>query len=185
MPERSKGVDSSSTVFALVGSNPTADMLAPLTGTSVSFCAVSARSRVCRGFFAFLFYLLIHSFVTSTHGLCYEVHDTRFTHFCTLLQSLSLLGQQDASNSRTRLQQILNRKCHTVASANQRHQPLLHHCRRSRLLSIAVVTSLPQMTAKSRDCGSKRWYQTVSYEIVTADYAADNAIEDSVSSLWQ
>ena len=37
VPERSKGVDSSSTVFALVGSNPTADMLAPLTGTSVSF----------------------------------------------------------------------------------------------------------------------------------------------------
>ena len=41
------------------------------------------------------------------------------------------------------------------------------------------------MTAKSRDCGSKRWYQTVSYEIVTADYAAYGAIEDSVSSLWQ
>ena len=33
VPERSKGVDSSSTVFALVGSNPTAD-----TPFSASFC---------------------------------------------------------------------------------------------------------------------------------------------------
>ncbi|KAE8901430.1 hypothetical protein PF003_g14767 [Phytophthora fragariae] len=32
VPERSKGVDSSSTVFALVGSNPTADMPTPFPG---------------------------------------------------------------------------------------------------------------------------------------------------------
>ena len=31
VPERSKGVDSSSTVFALVGSNPTADTISSFT----------------------------------------------------------------------------------------------------------------------------------------------------------
>ncbi|KAL3667194.1 hypothetical protein V7S43_007429, partial [Phytophthora oleae] len=41
VPERSKGVDSSSTVFALVGSNPTADII-----YSVSWSLLVVRGLV-------------------------------------------------------------------------------------------------------------------------------------------
>jgi hypothetical protein len=47
VPERSKGVDSSSTVFALVGSNPTADISTPTPGaSSLHLVAQPATARV-------------------------------------------------------------------------------------------------------------------------------------------
>ena len=51
VPERSKGVDSSSTVFALVGSNPTADSLLHFLAFSLLPCVAFLReihsSHVC------------------------------------------------------------------------------------------------------------------------------------------
>lgn len=46
VPERSKGVDSSSTVFALVGSNPTADKSSPFPG-ACAFRLDSLRQYSC------------------------------------------------------------------------------------------------------------------------------------------
>ena len=106
VPERSKGVDSSSTVFALVGSNPTADMTTPLTGTSVPFCAASARSRVCTGLFTFLLSLSLHSSITSTHGPRCEMDDTRFTR---LLHAFTITEPSSGSNTHTTLVQDCSR----------------------------------------------------------------------------
>ncbi len=54
MPERSKGVDSSSTVFALVGSNPTADIRTPFRVASLAtaLVLVAGVANVCQCFFA-------------------------------------------------------------------------------------------------------------------------------------
>lgn len=63
VPERSKGVDSSSTVFALVGSNPTADMAARL---SVDACSLPvwlllAHKCILCGRLTLLVHLSLHA----------------------------------------------------------------------------------------------------------------------------
>lgn len=63
VPERSKGVDSSSTVFALVGSNPTADMRARLSGDAglVPVWRLLACTCILHGPLTLLAHLSLHA----------------------------------------------------------------------------------------------------------------------------
>ena len=85
MPERSKGVDSSSTVFALVGSNPTADSLLhflelPCFAFQRGVCS---RSRVYTLLFLYpSFSLPLDSSIARTPTVLAAQCITRLSHAC-------------------------------------------------------------------------------------------------------
>ena len=66
--ERSNGVDSSSTVFALVGSNPTADMLATFVKSLCARCFCSLTLLLHFSFNSVLFILLLYDTTSRISG---------------------------------------------------------------------------------------------------------------------
>ena len=105
VPERSKGVDSSSTVFALVGSNPTADTPTPVADLSARRLLVA----LARAFFTF-FFLSRFSHLSRPHTPptqpLHEMHDTGFT---SLLHAFTITEPSLGSVSLTALTQDCSR----------------------------------------------------------------------------
>lgn len=176
VPERSKGVDSSSTVFALVGSNPTADIPTPLLRVFLlcidDFALIHASPRSFRSRFSPLL-SFSHSptllFIIRAHSTTHAVqHTTRLLHARDCL--IPVLGNMSQTTVQDCSKQYIEpiEACKVTQRrffANQIKTPTRipsHECRSSPSHSESRVslecrktTALTSIRYDNRDCGSR------------------------------